>query len=278
MSLWERYWYAEETRVTPDGVFYLAQAEGDAVPFPYRLRGLLPRLLGPSRLRWHRMNSISLVVLSAGLWVYTGSPLAILFLLCFPLLSFWRNAPILQDLPALALAVWAANVLGWNTSAGIVFALLAGLVNEKAPLFAALYAWSPFPLIGYLSTGISYLGTREGPMPERITAQPEMCEEMEYVLAHPFRSAQRFLRSRWGDGGLWIQPWGGMVLALFNPSFQLGATTAVAFGMCFTATDSLRMMVWALPVVAAAVAGLQWEAAVAALALSWFWGRNGKCW
>ncbi len=236
------------TALTLDGYHYLRAATGLPVPSPYQRRRLLPWLLGPHPQRWAALTYASLALLPAASALYlsavglTGIRLAFgVALLCaLPHHRFSLRFPVLTDAPAYTLALltaWASLRAPW---AAIPLALTLGAMRESAPVFAALWAWDPWLLVGLLAA------RWWGP-----TCPPSAAEPW---LLHPFRSAWKQRCDIGIDGSLYLRPWGGALLGLTAPSWQLALTLAVAHAQLFTALDALRLTVWAAPVLCAAAA------------------------
>ncbi len=234
--------------LTLDGYHYLRAAAGCPVPSPYQRRHLLPRLLGPHPGRWAALTYASLALLPAASALYlsavglSGVRLAFgVALLCaLPHHRFSLRFPVLTDAPAYTLTLltaWATLCAPW---AALPLALILGATRESAPVFAALWAWHPLPLLGLLAVGW-----------RRPTCPPASNEPW---LLHPFRSAWKQRRDIGIDGSLYLRPWGAALLGLIAPSWQMAATLAIAHAQLFTALDALRLTVWAAPVLCAAAA------------------------
>src|SRR5690242_7396860 len=73
--------------------------------------------------------------------------------------------PVLLDAPSFAIALLLAAVAAFSPAPGtervlwqtalFVIALLGGATRETIPIFGALWAWSPWPLLGLLAVGWS---------------------------------------------------------------------------------------------------------------------------
>ncbi len=253
--------------LSPDGFFYLCAAKGEKVPRPFAYRWLLPAVLGDRPWRWVLCTALSLAALGPLAWGFFGTfgldgparlfAVALLLLLQGVTRTSLRY-PVLTDAPGFALtlaAAWAARAGAW-WAAGLL-SLLAGATRESSPLFAALWAWHPLPLVGLAVVG---------------WWRPR-AEANRPWLENPVREAL-LLRRRLGlDGTLYVRPWGAAILGLALPSWQLGATLAAGYLQLLTAQDSIRLYQWAAPVLvvhAAHVLPLNtWPAlAFVALALS----------
>lgn len=235
----------------PDSLHYLRAAEGLAVPHPYRLRWLLPRVLGPHPERWRVLTYASLATLPIAAAIYfltrglTGYRVAFAAaLLCvLPGLRLSARFPVLIDAPsftgALLVAACATAAPWWVTA---LLALLLGATRETAPVFAALWAWHPLPLVGLLAVG--WWRPAAPPSPD------------EPWLSRPYAEAWRErVRVRF-DRLVYVAPWGAALAGLCVPSWQMAATVAAAHAQLFAAVDTLRLTVWAGPVLVLGAAQL----------------------
>jgi hypothetical protein len=117
---------------------------GGAQPYPFHRRfcGWNPWML----------RAASLVGLAAMGTMMGDAKHALLFV---SLPGFWFCAVHLTcvDAPAMALALLAAVVFPHNIYIAAGLSCLAGFVHERGPVFAALYAWHPFLLVGLVCVG-----------------------------------------------------------------------------------------------------------------------------
>jgi len=235
--------------VTLDGAHYLRAAAGHRVPSPYHRRYLLPAVLGPHPRRWVALTAASLAATPALAWLYFGAVgltggariFAAALLSSLPAMRFPARFPVLLDAPSFAgalLVAWASYTLPWW--APLPLALLLGATRETAPVFAALWSWSPLPLLGLLAVG---WWKPCAPVPPG-----------EPWLEHPFRSAWEMRRRLGFDGSLYVRPWGAALFGLGAPSWQMAITVAVAHAQLFAAVDAVRLAVWCAPVLCAAAA------------------------
>jgi hypothetical protein len=149
--------------------------------------------------------------------------------------------PVLLDAPSFALALlvaWSASSAPWYVSAPAALAL--GAMRESGPVFAALWAWHPLPLVGLCAVG---WWKRAAPPPAH-----------EPWLAHPWRAAWALRRRIGLDSSLYVRPWGAALAGLCALSWQMAVTVAVAYGQLFQAQDAMRLYTWAAPVLVVAAA------------------------
>ena len=171
---------------------------------------------------------------------------AAVMLLGLPSVRFNVTHPVLVDAAALGLAALAAGlwVSGFHAAA-IVTVLIAGATKETAPIFAALFAWSPWLLAGMIVPAVIASLRTPGPDP--------MTGEHPWLLRHPIKASRKYhARYLLDVHPNLVTPWGASVVALGAPSLQLFATLAVAYAQITIATDTVRLYQWAAPVVAIA--------------------------
>lgn len=224
-------WWRYGWLVTPDGQQYLAMARGEPVPDPFRWR-LLPRLLGRYPRVWHAVSWLSLVGCCVLVGQYAeqlgiaGWAAAALFV-TLPWFRGLVRMPLLTDQVGMLAALGCALLPWW---AAIPCALVAGAANEKAPLFAAVFAWSPIPLVGAVVPAVVAMVTKRGPK-----------------ASHNDWRAMRELHNR-AQPHVYLLPWGACLLAVLAPSWQLLLAVAGGYGMFVMATDRARLYQYGCPV------------------------------
>ena len=262
----------------PDAQRYIAVANGMKVPRPFNVRLLLPALCGTSAGRWWAVWAVSWPIAAAGFcgWrIASGDDwrlavAAAVLLLALPgVLGPSAVIPVGVDLPATAVTLVACTVWanGWHAAALLVL-LLAASIKETSPVFAALWLWSPIPLIALIEPLVAHIVNRPGPDP--------LGPRFDEIAAHPFRTACAAHRNRWRDGWLMVAPWGLGVACLYRPSWQLAVVLAVAYLQLLVATDTVRLLHHAAgPLVAvAAVRNLPVEWLPILLAAHVVWWRT----
>lgn len=237
--------------LSPDGLRYWTPDP----PRPYHLRPLVPFLCRQRQNRWRAVTYLSLaaipilVVLLARqhdlTWAQAGVAGALVAGL--PAARIFLYYPVLVDAPAMVLALGSALTVD-VPPVSILLALLAGLTLERAPIFAALFAWHPLPLVGLAATLLVVAFRRPGPDP----ADPEN----QWIAEHPVKASRKYHRGRWRDPLVWLTPWGACLAGLVDPSSWVLATVGVAYAQTLVATDSVRLCQWAAPVLAVAAAGV----------------------
>lgn len=232
--------------LTPDGYRYLKRTN---LPAPFHLRWLIPWLCRDESTRWNAAAWAGFTGLVVGTWGLVGGwagVAAAALVAVLPSVRFGLAHRVLVDLPALGLATLAAAawVNGWTIPA-LVLAVLAGMSKETAPVFAAIFAWSPFLLIGLVAPMmIDALRTRGG---------DDLGEHHAWILAHPVQASRKYHAGYLTtlDPRL-VLPWGACVVALASPSWQLAAVLVAAYAQLTVATDTVRLYQWAAPAVAVA--------------------------
>ena len=239
--------------ITPDGRWYFQAGRRLPVPRPYTRRWLLPLMLGERKWAWDLVSSLSLIACGPLIAAYVEGEwwqrlaAVVLFVGCPGLFRTNVACPALVDACGFALAL-ASSVLARNhaaASAGL--ALAAGACVERAPVFAAIFAGSPVPLLGLLAPA----WLRKG------------AEAQEPWLTAPFRHALKLHAGNWLAWREILLPWGAIaVLAPLGAARDRLTLLAVAalvvgYGQLLIATDRARLYQWAAPpVIALAVRAL----------------------
>lgn len=242
-----------EFQITPDGIRYVAAVHG-RVPKPFHYRHALPRLLGDDGRKWFLASRVATWSLLPLMWWYVGGVRGLAAAAMVGGLSgvfhFNRRFPVLVDASGMAIALLSADLFRHNLWAlGIAVALIGGCVRETSPLMAALWAWNPLALCGLIPVAFRHF-QREGPDPQgnppwKIREQLRIC------------TAIHRKQPLW----LFILPWGGALVGLANGSPQLALTALACYAPMLVATDTVRIYMWAFPVMLLA--------AVHAVPLTW---------
>lgn len=254
--------YNYGSRVTPDGNFYLSMGRGNPAPTPYRLRWLLPRVLGPRVKAWNAVTGIALVLTCPLIAMLGGERwfLAVILWVGLPWFRLGVRYPILTDAPAMMFALLSVVLLPVSIPGAIAAALAGGACRESSPVYAALFSLSPWPLLGLAAPLAAHLLVKKGEVP--------MGAEW---LRTPIKSAWDFHGGKWLDPKWTFLPWGMALLALFHENLPLALPAlVVAYGTMLVANDFSRLYQWAAPpvVVLAAQVAPEWAIyAVAALHL-----------
>lgn len=267
-------------RLGPDSARYLLAGQGKPVAKPFHLRVLLPWICEDNPRKWQAIWLASwplLIVLTAiygttiGLEPAQGIAAGVLVA---ALPGVWGPAvvrPVGIDLPAMTIAIGAA--VAFNTGwwpLGIVLIIAAALTKETMPIWAALWTWTPLPLIGLAAPLVVHLVRK--PEIDEITAHPNL----RAVHDHPIKTALEAHRNQWRDAWIMIAPWGICLAALYQPTWPLLACLAVAYAQLFVATDTVRLLhtTAGIPMALGAVATLPTEWLFLAVIAHGFWWRK----
>jgi hypothetical protein len=265
-------------RITPDGGRYLAMARGESVPMPFHLRWLLPWLCGGVAWRWVAATWLGMAALVAGTCLLglqhglnQGEALVAGALVAgLPSLRFAAQAPVLVDMPGLASAVWAAVLWHPYPYAAVALVVLGAAISEKAPIWASVFAWSPWLLLA-LSL----------PLSRRLLFDPgevEPGDPLRDTLLHPVRTGIAWHRGKWANPMVMVAPWGACLAVVLFPTPPVLVALAVAYAQLLLATDSVRLYQQAAPMVAIyAAASIPAQWAVPVLLAHWFnpWAGDG---
>jgi hypothetical protein len=164
---------------------------------------------------------------------------------------------------ALAVACAVASHYGAPIYVVAVLALVAGSAKETAPIFAALFAWSPWPLVGLLAPLAALRIIADGP--------DVLDAHNAWILEHPLRASWKFHKGHLLDGAKFLAPWGGAVAGFAHLDWQLAAVLAAAYGQVVVATDTVRLYQWAAPVMCVAAATAVPTAWLPLLVLATIW-------
>ena len=256
-------------RITPDGRHYLAMAGGVAQPMPYHVRRGLPMICGTSKRRWKVANTISTL---AAAWLigclavlhgatpYQAAFAAALFL-GLPWVRFCVECPVLVDMPGLAGALFAAVAwLSGYQPLALVAVCVAAPISEKAPIWAALFAWHPVLLAGLIV-----------PLVVRCILKPAEPDAGDVELTHPLRAGLDWPKKKWRDPLAMVMPWGMCLAALLALTLPLCVALLIGYAQLLVATDTVRLYQQAAPVVCVAAAMvIPIEFAPLALVAHWF--------
>jgi len=230
--------YTTIPSVSPDGSYYLAPDR----PRPYGGRWLLPFVLRQRIALWRWVNGAA--TLTTALILGPAGPVWL------GLASTRTNTcfPVLTDHVGILLVALAVVTGDWR------WALLGGMINEKAPVFIALLLGEPWALLGLL-----------GWLPAHIRSRtPDAADPV--WLQNPRVAA----KARLDDTMSWkvlLAPWGGACIGLLAvPPLAV----LVAYAQLLAATDRARLYQWIGPAVCmAAVAMVPPEYYLALLFSMW---------
>lgn len=245
LTIW---WSAEPAvrpGVTPDGLRYM-KAYREPVARPYYFRWLLCLVCKDHLRRWIWLSRGSVIALAPLAWWYTGSPWMMACVFLPGIMILWHH-PVLVDAEGMALALLAACLwpICWPVS--IILVLVAGMVRETSPLWAAIWAWNPVLLIGLVPVAIRWLTKTEG-----------YDAEFDWYLKHPIKAGLAEHRPTWNSPRWMITPWAGLIfgVAVLSPwtvdSTRLAVALVCAYGQLLLAVDTVRIYTYAWPSLALA--------------------------
>lgn len=261
---------AAQVAVTPDGERYLAMGSRRRVAMPFHLRWLVPFLCRDEPVRWIVSTVASTLLAAAGVFLLacqhgltaSQSAAAATLWAGLPSVRFAWRFPILVDMPTIATAVWAAVLFDVHPAAGIAASVVAGAVNERGPLFAALFAWHPLLLAGFAAPSVRFLQAK---------GEDPGDELNRWIVTHPVQSSRMFHANKWRDPKVMVLPWGGALAALAALDPQVVAALAVSYAQLVVATDTLRLYQQAAPIVCiAAMAVVPVWVLPALVVVTWF--------
>lgn len=218
-------------------------------PLPFHWRWALPRVCGSSVTRWRIAawaGAAAAVALTGVLALQHGASLeqavaAALLLAGLPAVRFATvDAPVLIDMPGLALALGAAVLYPLEPRAAVGVAILAGAVWERAPIWAAVFAWNPLLLVGLVAPLLRFAV-------RRVPVHP--ADPLGWTLRSPFEAGRKSHAGHWRDPAWMALPWGAGLAALLEPSPWLLLALAVGYSQLLLATDTVRLYQQAAPVV-----------------------------
>lgn len=265
-------------RVTPDGARYLRMGAGMLEPAPFHYRWLLPKLLGPHILRWAVALWLSIAACAALIALCTiqrggthrQAITAAALWLGLPVVRFLVAAPVLVD--AFGMALMLGSVVAWPSLPWLAAALLvlAASTWEKAPIFAAAFAWEPL-----------FLTALVVPIARRVLVAPGAIRDadpLSATLRHPLATGLHSHAGVWRDPLALLLPWGACLAALGDLDVRWILPVALAYSQLALATDTTRLFQQAAPVVciaAAFVIPAEWVVPI--LVAHWFnpWAGSG---
>ena len=283
------YWYEFFCPIDPkdntDGYWYLELARGESVPFPFSLRWLVPRILGPKIVVWVWTTRVVLILSGVVFyWLLTLRGLSsfealigvALFCGTPGVFAYQFLEQVLVDPLALFLTLLGAALTLINPILGIPVVLLAGFSKENSPILAALFAWSWWPLIGLIAPVLSHFFFSK---PARYHAEYTDTstgerKEMSFLelLQNIRRCRGTFLQSL----DVVVLPWGITIWAFcLNPTLGGVLALGVAYGTFFISTDGERVYQVAIGAIAGPAAVLiahsQWCWVLLLLHYTHFW-------
>ncbi len=173
---------------------------------------------------------------------------ALLFVM-LPGVAFCVNLPTTTDGPAMLLA-WlaaAAHARG-HVALAIGLSAAAGLIHERAPVFAALYCWNPLLLLG-LAVPLVVARWKGAAAPDRGSPDPA-----ERLVGHSLWGAiaahRDYVDMLAPSGLIWSLRGLPLMAGDLGASVASWACLGVAFASRIMGTDTSRYIMWgALPMI-----------------------------
>lgn len=170
---------------------------------------------------------------------------ASLLFMTLPGVWFCVTHPTTVDGPSMLLA-WLSS-LAWahgHPWVSVLCSCVAGLVHERAPMFAALYAWHWMPLVGLVVPLLR--GLREPARPNH--ASPELADRLVGHGTWGAIWAHKDYIDMMGDSGLvWSLRGLPAIAALVGAGPSAWASLVAAYLSRIIGTDTSRYMLWAAP-------------------------------
>jgi hypothetical protein len=267
-------------RLGPDSARYILAGQGKRVAKPFHLRVLLPWLCEDVERRW-RVVWLASWPLLIGLTAWFGwlrglevGAAVAAGVLVAGLPGVWGPPvvrPVGVDLPGMVIALGAlvAFECGW-WPLGVVLIVFAALAKESMPVWAALWLWSLWPLVGLIAPLV--VGLVRKPVIDEVTAHQNLRE----VHDHPIRTALAAHRGQWRDAWIMVAPWGVCLAGLLEPSWPVMVALVFAYAQLLVATDTVRLLHTAagIPLALAAVAVIPGPWLVLAVVAHVVWWRK----
>lgn len=230
------YVWAMGIHRSPDGDRYTS-CKLQPTPFNRRFCSWPARLL--MVLTW-----VSFVAIAATLG---GWKQALMFI-TLPGVMFCCNLPTTTDGPAMILAWGSSLVLNTHPSWSICMALASGLIHERAPVFAALYAFHPLPLLGLVAPIV--VSWVKGAAP----ADPNAVSSADKLVGHSLLGAivahRDYVALLSSNGLVWSLRGLPVAAAYFGTSLSSWACLGFAFATRIMGADTSRYIMWgALPMI-----------------------------
>jgi hypothetical protein len=234
--------------LVPDSRRYVSMAEGRGAPRPFCYRWLLPAVCGASLVRWRVASVFGVLLTCIGIvslcQTWWQALAGVIVFVALPMTEFNLRNPVLTDSLSLGLAtVSAALFVNDLVVPAVLVACVAGMVKESAPVFAALFAFSPWLLLALIPVLVRMVVVKPG---IDVVTGPGI----EDTLLHPFRTGVRFHKAMVLKRSEYlIAPWGGLLIALTVVDVRLALCLVVAYGQLLIATDTVRLYQWCAPLV-----------------------------
>ncbi len=200
---------------------------GTSQPYPFHRR-----FCGWNRTALVMATTASLVALGAMMGTWKQA----LLLMTLPGAWFISIHKTTVDAPSMLLAYGASLVMPYNPWVAMGMSCLSGFIHERGPVFAALYAWNPFLLIGLACVG--WWRKPASADHDKLVGRGLW----DSLMAHkPYTDWLDWVVPGWGLRGLIP------IAAYSGVSYSAWASLAVAFASRAVGTDGARFLWWAAP-------------------------------
>lgn len=201
----------------------------------------------PFHRRFHAWPARLLMVLTwlsvAASAAMLGTPARALMFLTLPGVWMVVVMPTTVDGPAMMLALASSLLWPSHPALALCCSAMSGAIHERGPCFAAIYAWSSWPLLGLIAVQWwAKKGVPNHTSPELADRLVGHKSTLATMLAH--RPHVDLLN----DGGLvWALRGIPLWAAYVGAPVQAWVALGVAFVSRLVGTDTARCLVWAAP-------------------------------
>ena len=231
----------EVATIAPDSEYYLTLARREDVPRPFCFRPMVPWLVGRDIHNWKLVTMAALVAQGVAIALLTGDLRAVILLLALPGgARVSLRYPVLVDAPAMLVTIVAALTVGQLSPAWVVvWGIILAPYRETAPLWLAVYARSPWPLVG-LPFALAALYWTFG-------RKPEVGRDNSFIR-DPLQACLIHRKGNFFDWRMMLLPWGVLLpLALLGNGWEAAAIWALSCVPLLIVTDTARVQYWAAP-------------------------------
>jgi hypothetical protein len=168
--------------------------------------------------------------------------------------------PVLTDQFGVLLALVAASLaLNGLLIPAVGVAALACTINERAPVFAAVFAWEPWLMLGVLPYLAALWLIEPGALPAHVGYHEQTVGRLKRALDQPLTAVREYKKDLWlnmGGAVVMLAPWGAVLplWLLGDVTWPSVAALVLGYGMCFVADGYARLYQWGAPALIAVAA------------------------